>query len=56
VDEVCEFLDGADGEAIGGMGDDVCVDVRGELEADGAAAGAGAVWVVIRDGGDAGEV
>lgn len=41
VEEVEEALRGVRGEGVDGVGDDVGVDVLGEVEADGAATGAG---------------
>ncbi len=53
--ELKEFIAGVGGEAIGGVADDVGMDVRGELETDGEAARAG-VGIGVRDERDAGGV
>jgi hypothetical protein len=55
LEEFEEFIAGAGGEAVGGMGDDVGVAVLGKVEANGHTAGVG-VGVGIGDNGDAGGI
>jgi hypothetical protein len=54
--ELQELLAGADRKAVRGMGDNVGVDMIGEMEANGDAARAGVCRVVVGDRGDAGGV
>ena len=55
AEELEEFVAGVGGEAVGGVGDDVGVDVLGEHEADGEATWIG-IGIVVRDERDAGGV
>src|ERR1700733_12576299 len=55
AEELKKLVAGVGGEAIGGVADDVSVNVRGEFEADGEAARVG-VGIVVRDERDAGAV
>ena len=55
AEELEELIAGVGGEAVGGVGDDVGVDMLGELEADREAAWAG-VGIVVRDERDTGGV
>ena len=49
AEELQELLAGADGEAVGGVGDDVRVGVVGQVEANGDPARAGSLRVVVGD-------
>src|SRR5262249_54929269 len=56
VEEFDELFGGANGKFVDGVGDDVGVNVVGEIEANGAAARAGAFGSEVRNIGDAGEI
>ncbi len=56
VEEVQEPFGGARGEGVDRVGDDVGVDMLVEVEADGAAARACVLLIVVGNGWDSGEV